>query len=412
VPLKTIAVDLTPVLPGGENGGAKVFAMELLRRLSALCPDTRFVLLTQAHSHDELAELDAANVRRVCVVGRSAAARPHGMLRAASRALGAFPQALRRVAGRIGYRMHSASRRRAGRAVLRDVAPDLLFCPFTAPTYRAPGLPCVCTIYDVQFRACPEFFAAEEAAVREGAFRDACRHATRLAAISDFSRDAAIAAGPIEADRIRTIALRLSPMPPPDDMERAGILRKLGLVEDAFLLYPANFWRHKNHEALLTAFASGCAAGLPPGLKLAFTGEPGAGESALREASARMGVAARVVFAGFLARGELAALMSAARGLIFPSLYEGFGLPVVEAMAFGVPVACSDAGALPEVAGGAALLFDPARHDAIAAALRGLATDEPLRARLVEAGRRRAREFGDAERMAREYLALFAEAAG
>jgi glycosyltransferase involved in cell wall biosynthesis len=409
--LKTIAVDLTPVLPGGENGGAKLFAMELVRCLAALAPATRFVLLTQALSHDELAELDRANVERVCVIGRAAGALRPALLAGASRVLAFTPRGLRRAAARMGYRLHAHAKRRAAAPALRRIAPDLLFCPFTAPANREAGVPCVCTIYDLQYRAHPEYFTVEDATQRELAFRDACRHATLLAAISEFSRRSAIAEGGLEGDRIRTIRLRLPSPPPSADERRHRTLQRFGLDAGRFVLYPANFWKHKNHEALLAGFAAACSSGLPGDVKLVLTGAPGARESELRETSRRTRVADRIVFAGYLPRDDLLALMSVARGVILPSLYEGFGLPVVEAMALGVPVACSDTTALPEVADDAALLFDPRTPEAIAGALRGLVEDEALRARLVEAGRRRSLEFRDPDRMAREYLELFQDAA-
>src|ERR1700680_2593705 len=101
--LRTIIVDLTPVLPGGENGGAKVFVLELLRRLAERAPQTQFVLLTQASAHEELSALDGANVRRLMVVdsGSPPALRSLGA-RIVSRILAHLTDRLRRVPGRMG----------------------------------------------------------------------------------------------------------------------------------------------------------------------------------------------------------------------------------------------------------------------------------------------------------------------
>ncbi len=169
--LKTIVVDLTPVLPGGENGGAKIFALELVRRLAEMAPQTQFVLLTQAASHEELAALDRPNVRRLMIIGPlvSNFLRPH--LRGfASRVLPHLPAKLRSVVSRLGYGLKGALKRSGSVSLLRDLGANLLFCPFTAPTYFEPGVPMVCTIYDLQYKMYPEFFAVED----DVAHRHAC----------------------------------------------------------------------------------------------------------------------------------------------------------------------------------------------------------------------------------------------
>jgi len=120
-----------------------------------------------------------------------------------------------------------------------------------------------------------------------------------------------------------------------------------------------------------------------------------------------MNLGDRILFPGYLPNSELAALMANCTGVVFPSLYEGFGLPVIEAMAAGVPVACSNTTSLPEVAADAAILFDPRVPTQIAQAMISLVENEALRARLIQAGKQRAAEFSDPERMAREYWELF-----
>ncbi len=417
--LKTVIVDLTPVLPGGENGGAKIFVLELVARLAARLPQTRFVLLTRASSHSELAYLDRTNLRRELVVSEA----PSGNWRVRLAALDGLmlarmPEWVRAIVGRLGYsgfvraivgRLgYSISRmlRRSGRvSLLRKLEADLLFCPFTAPTYHEQGIPTVCTIYDLQFRTYPEFFTAEDVAQRRCSFDDACRRASALAAISDYSRQAALAFGYLEDERIRTIHLRLAGRGAASS--RVDAIAELGLTRGRYLLYPANFWRHKNHQMLLTAFGIAMRTGLASDVKLVCTGAPGPRQAEVAAAVESMGIGERVLLTGYLADDLLAAVVAGAGGLVFPSLYEGFGLPVLEAMAAGVPVACSNAGSLPEIAAGAAVMFDPLVPSQIVDAMLQLFTDSGLRDRLISAGREHVLPYLDADRMTEEYIALF-----
>ena len=409
--IKTIAVDLTPVLPGGENGGAKIFVLELLRQLAAMAPNTQFVLLTQAASHAELAKMDGMNIRRRMVIG---ARTPGGLrpqlVRVGVRLMRHFPARLRGFAIRIGYRINTALRWSSSGTLLRDMGADLLFCPFTAPTFFEADIPTVCTIYDLQYKTYPEFFTPEDVAHRNRTFIEACRRSSRLAAISDYSRDSAITHGAIDALKIRTIHLRMAQRVNAAAGQDATVLPRLGLTAKRYLVYPANFWKHKNHEMLLTAFGMACNGGMPTDIKLVCTGAPGMRQSWLREAASKMGLDGRVLFPGYLPNSELAAVIGQCRGVVFPSLYEGFGLPVIEAMAAGVPVACSNSTSLPEVAACAAIAFDPRVPTEIAAAIRQLVEDDAECARLVEAGWIRAEEFADSQRMAREYWELFQDA--
>lgn len=160
--LRTIAVDLTSVLAGGENGGTRIFVLELLRRLAEIAPQAQFVLLTQAASHEDLGTLDRPNMRRLMVQGSSLVndLRP-GLLGLASGLLPHLPAGLRRVVGGVGYKLNLRMKRRGTAGLLHSLGADLLFCPFTTLTYFESGIPAVCTIYDLQYKKYPEFFWAE-----------------------------------------------------------------------------------------------------------------------------------------------------------------------------------------------------------------------------------------------------------
>ena len=405
----TIAIDMTPILPGGENGGAKIFVLELTRRLARLAPHVHFILLTQAASHDELNHLDNGNLRRLMVLGsRNAGISPTRVNGVYGRLKTKLPGLIRRRLAQGAYAMNVVLKRSGRRRILRQINAGLLFCPFTAPTFRDPAVPTVCTVYDIQFAAYPQFFEPEDYAFRKSLFLDACRNATLLVAISDDSRKRAMAYGALTPNRIKTIPLSMARrMSPPTDTGQAAFLEELALSSRRYLLYPANFWRHKNHEMLLTAFGIACEQGLPSDVKLVLTGSPGSRKDYVQNAAKSFGLSRRVVFPGYLDDTKFALLLYHAGGLIFPSLYEGFGLPIVEAMAIGVPVACSDVTSLPEAAGHAALYFDPRKPVEIARAIIDLLVNIPLRQRLITDGLRQADRYADADRMAHDYWSVF-----
>lgn len=364
-----VLVDLTPVLPGGDNGGAKLMTILLLHALRALRPGWRFVCLVSEAAYDELAHLDAPNMERV-------------------------------RAGEV-----SAVR---GVARWRGKPVDLLFCPFTMPYFHHPDVPVVSVVYDLQYAYYPQFFTPEEEAGRERTFLTAARVSERLVCISDFARRTVLEQGNVPPGRTATIHISL-----PRRLSRtapeavAAVRQTLGLGQDVYFLYPANFWPHKNHRMLLTAFGMLCAARPESGVRLVLTGADTGLRRELVQAVASLGLEDRVLFAGYVSDADLSALLTGAKALVFPSLFEGFGMPLVEAMHVGTPIVCADVTSLPEVGGEAALYFDPRRPDAMAAAM-GRILDEPgLCESLVAKGRERLSAFGGPEAMARRYLAVF-----
>jgi glycosyltransferase involved in cell wall biosynthesis len=167
-----------------------------------------------------------------------------------------------------------------------------------------------------------------------------------------------------------------------------ALRRKLDLDDRPLVLSLSAKRRHKNLGRLLRALAA-----LDSRPALVVPGYSTPHEQDLREIATALGISDLVRLPGWLPAEDLEGLYAAAACVVFPSLYEGFGLPVLEAMARGVPVACSDRSSLPEVAGHAALLFDPEDVGAIRTALEGLLGDEGLRERLRQAGRERAATF-------------------
>jgi glycosyltransferase involved in cell wall biosynthesis len=181
-------------------------------------------------------------------------------------------------------------------------------------------------------------------------------------------------------------------MRPASPAEVAALRRRLGWpAERRYLLHVGTLQPRKNLGRLVAAFAA--IASEEPDVELVLAGKRGWGREDPAALAGHLGVGTRVHLLGYVPRTELPALYGSATAVVVPSLYEGFGLPVLEALACGVPVAASWGSSLPEVAGSAALYFDPLDVDELAGVLRRLLAEAPLRRRLSEAGPARAREF-------------------
>lgn len=222
---------------------------------------------------------------------------------------------------------------------------DVVHYPLTLriPTLAAPS---VVTLHDVQHLDLPAMFPRSERLFRTVAWHRSLRGAGRVIVPSEFVRTRAVETLGLDEQRVRVV---------PSGVDHARFSPSAD-AREPFLLYPARPWPHKNHARLYEAFA--LLRRERPELRLVLTG--GGDFGRLPD-----GVEAR----GLVGGGELVDLYRRASALVFPSLYEGFGQPTLEAMACGCPVACSNTAALPEVVGNAARLFDPGDPAAIAAAV-------------------------------------------
>ena len=285
----TIAIDLTAILPGAENGGAKLVASELVRALSRVAPAQAFLLLTSAASHHEAAALEAANVRRRMVYPA--------------------PTTL---------------------SELLDEEPlSVLFCPMGAAPFDNPRVPVVCLINDLQHLTYPEFFDDADRRARGAAFAHVVRTADHVVTPSAYVRATVLEHANLPDAQVTVISHGFSGHRLPRASERgvSETLQRYGLRRGRYFIYPANFWPHKNHLMLLVAFGQLCQRRPDLDLHLVLTGASRPNPGIVEESVRRMGLAGRVTLPGYVPDAELGALLSGALALVFPSLYEGFGMP-------------------------------------------------------------------------------------
>lgn len=293
-----------------------------------------------------------------------------------------------------------------GSALVAGPRPDVVhFLTQQGFSTKAPSL---YTPHDLLHLHHPEFFAPSEIARRERLYRTLCRQARLVVAMTAWTRDDLVKSYGLEAERVRVIpwgaSLDTSRVTPEDEVQRRYCLA------GPFVLYPAHTWPHKNHLRLLEALAVlHYAHGLT--VPLVCTGHLDSHAGTIREAAERLGLGGQVRFLGRVSEADLRALYGLARALVFPSLFEGWGLPVFDAFVAGLPVASSTATSLPDQTRGAAVLFDPLDVDAMALAVARVWEDENLRVQLVSAGRERVRTL-TWRRTARAHLALYREVAG
>lgn len=275
---------------------------------------------------------------------------------------------------------------------------DLYFCPFGSLWPRPMPLPAVLTFHDMQERFFPEFFTPAQHVERFFHYDWSLRMADAVIAVSEFTKRSCVEITGIDARKLVRVHHAPDELPAPQPPAPGAV------PAGPFVFYPANFWAHKNHHRLLQALALLRDRGLA--VPCVFTGSL-LGRPAEWEAMvAETGLGGQVTHLGHCPRPTLSWLFRHARALVFPSLFEGFGIPVIEAMQCGCPVACSGTTALPEIATGRALFFDPNDPASIAAAVARIWQDTALRHDLAAAGRIHAANFSP-EALVRGHLEAF-----
>ena len=268
---------------------------------------------------------------------------------------------------------------------------------FHAPHYVLPPLtPCksVVTIHDCIHLRFPQYLPNRLGyAYARAALWTAAHRSDRVLTVSEASKRDILRYFRVPPSKIdviyNAIDERFGEMPADEEVAR---VRERYQLDDPFVLYAGNIKPHKNLERLIESFHTLRRGGFEQ-VKLLIIGDEISKYATLRRAVHKYKLHKHVRFFGFVPPQTLAALYRLAAVFVFPSLYEGFGLPPLEAMASGTPVITSNVSSLPEVVGDAAILIDPYEADAIADAMRRVLTDPALRASLRERGLARVREF-------------------
>ena len=301
------------------------------------------------------------------------------------------PAALRVIPGRLTPWWDHVS---LPRAVARDGV-DVLFSPYDKGPLRG-RCPLVLTVHDLLFLTLSEFHGVRRVLYDRWytlLHRRMFDRAAAILTVSAASRDDVVALFGVPPERIRIVpnAVTRTCRRVEDGAEIERVKARYGIAED-YLMYVGNFKPHKNVKGLLDAYAR-----LPQPVQnrclLLLCGHLDAFGEQVRRAAAARGLGRRVVFPGAVPDADLPALYSGASAFVFPSLYEGFGIPPLEAMACGTPVVCSDAPPLPDVVGEAALVVNARRPEAIAEAIARVLDDAGLRAELHAKGLERVKHF-------------------
>jgi glycosyltransferase involved in cell wall biosynthesis len=295
-------------------------------------------------------------------------------------------------------------------ARVRQDRPDLLHVQYTAPL--ACPVPVVVSVHDVSFLEHPEYFTRSRALQLQWTVRRTVKRAAKILTGSDFSRAAILKVyGDLGEDQVVVVPNAAASDFRPVSHEAAAVaVRERFGVAGPFVLSVGDLQPRKNQIGLIRAFARLVRSFPQIKHTLVLVGKETWFAERVREAARTSGVGDRIKFIGFVSDPQLLQFYNACDLFVFPSFYEGFGLPALEAMACGRAVVCSNTSALPEVVDGAAILFDPYAQDEIVRALADLLLDPELRARMERLGLQRAAHFSW-QKTAERTLDVFREVA-
>ncbi len=294
--------------------------------------------------------------------------------------------------------------------IFLDSKCDLLWDPVGDETINNFDIPCVTTVHDMAFFDLYKDYV-EQGHVNWGRKRISAsvKFSDKVITVSNFTKRRIVEKLGAPWDKVTAIPIQLGTriLSSVDKNEAKSILEKFKLQDKKYLIFISGFWPNKNHERLIRAFAQFIEQEKSSDLKLVLCGSKASKK--IFKLVEQLGMKDRIIITGFVKNKDLGVLLQHSLAFVHSSVYEGFGMPVIEAMAAGIPVVCSDGGSLPEVAGDAALMINPYEINSIASAMSRIVYDSELRERLIKLGKKRAKKFEDTDSMVDEYIRVFEE---
>lgn len=371
-----IGIDLMSFRPGAM-GGIEVYMRSLVSKLQEIDSGNEYMLLLNSSNKDSIEVKSGDFTKEVVPSAR------HSYLLRNIPLLNNAPLLKRHLA---------------------NLELDVIHRPFTVSYPRIEGVREVVTIADLQFEEFPENFTRLQLYSRKRLYRKSASEADAVLTISEFAKQSIVKNYGVKPGKITVTYLAAGKEYGKKASRQAveNALAKLG-VKPGYVYYPAAAWKHKNHERLFQAMKILARKGRK--LELVLSGL-GGGMHALELKAREMGLAGKVKALPKLDSSYLPLLYQGAKLMAFPSFYEGFGLPLVEAMASGCPVACAKLGSIPEVCGNAAAYFNAYSPESIASRIARIDSDDGFRKALIAAGRKQSAKFSW-EKCARETLEVF-----
>lgn len=366
-----VAVDLLPLRPGGENGGIKPAIFGLLRELARQGGDSLFfVFFTNSASHAQVREISRPNDLLICVLEDPL-----------------YPGKEIGLDGSTEFKLMPPPLE-----LLRAIEIDLLYCPFGATTFDARGIPTIALIADLLHRDYPFTLTERQIAEREAYIEKTIKVATKIQCISRSGMERLKRHYGIGSTSAFYTYLPIHDRSdePPNELT---VQRVKESSQRQYFFYPANLWLHKNHEVLLLAFAMYRHRTTAEGWDLLLTFHEDARADAIKSLAKTLNISQFIDFAGYVSESELHRIWKNAGALVFPSLHEGLGIPIIEAMHYGVPIITGEDFSLKEIAGDACYVIDSRKPASIAQALHEISENKSLRQSLVHQGSQRLKLF-------------------